>query len=197
MKDAFLMLVAVRFAGGFAYLTVYSAMEYYTTWALTIHSSYFAAFVLGNLFFGGDTAAVRLGFAPGLCIAIAVAVVVIYLLALQWDEMFDDYCRDSTQCYDLMIEFMLTHYVPPFAYLMVFVLDSGRQPPGGRRSTPEAQWWYRWVLLSQMSLWPAMVYSTHYDMNTVYGEGTKTAGMLMYGAISIVWAFGWSVYFKT
>jgi hypothetical protein len=51
-----------------------------------------------------------------------------------------------------MIEFMLTHYVPPFAYLMVFVLDRGRQPP---------------------------------------------AGMLIYGAISIVWAFGWSVYFKT
>jgi hypothetical protein len=98
MKDAFLMLVVVGFAGGFAYLTVYSAMEYYTTWALATHSAYFAAFVLGNLFFGGDTAAVRLGFAPGLCIAIAVAVVVIYLLALQWDEMFDDYCQHSTQC---------------------------------------------------------------------------------------------------
>ena len=96
-----------------------------------------------------------------------------------------------------MIEFMLTHYVPPFAYLMVFVLDRGRKSPGARRSTPEAPWWYRWVLLSQMSLWPAMVYSTHYDMKTVYGEGTKMAGMLIYGAISIVWAFGWSAYFKT
>jgi hypothetical protein len=52
MKDAFLMLVVVGFAGGFAYLTVYSAMEYYTTWALATHSAYFAAFVLGNLFFG-------------------------------------------------------------------------------------------------------------------------------------------------
>ena len=52
-KDAFLMFIMVGFAGGFAYLTVYSAMEYYTTWALATHSAYFAAFVLGNLFFGG------------------------------------------------------------------------------------------------------------------------------------------------
>ena len=65
MKDAFLMLVVVGFAGGFAYLTVYSAMEYYTTWALATHSAYFAAFVLGNLFLGGDTAAVRLDLRRG------------------------------------------------------------------------------------------------------------------------------------
>ncbi len=87
MKDAFLMLVVVGFAGGFAYLTVYSAMKYYTTWALATHSAYFAAFVLCNLFFGGDTAVVWLGFAPGLCIAIAVAVVVIY-----------SWLRNGTKC---------------------------------------------------------------------------------------------------
>jgi hypothetical protein len=195
MKDAVLMFVSLGFAAGFAYLACFSAMKYYTTWALAAHSVYFAAFVLSNVLFGGDSVVVRWGFAPGLCIAITVAVVVIYLLASQWDEMFEEYCLDSKQCYDLIIEFMLGHYVPPVAYLLVFVLDGTRQHVVDRQKT-EMLWWYRWGLLSQMSLLPALVYATHYDMNAVYGEGTKLSGIFMYGAISGVWALGWSIYFK-
>jgi hypothetical protein len=112
MKDAFVMLVALGFGAGFSYMICYSAVSYYTTWALGVHVVYFIAFVINSIWFGDNSTITRWGFAPGFCIAVSVAAAVVYIVTSQWDDLFDEYCSDSDECYDLMLEFMITHYTP-------------------------------------------------------------------------------------
>ena len=194
MKDAFVMLVAIAFASGYTYMICNSKISYYTTWALGVHVVFFIAFVINILWFGDNKALTRWGFAPGLCVAISVAVAVVYIITSQWDDLFDEFCIESDACYDLMLEFMITHYTPPFGYFLVYLTDGSGANAEFRK--PELHWLYHWLLLSQASLIPGNIYASFYNMNIIYGEGTKNLGMVLYGLISTCWAFVWCIFFK-
>jgi hypothetical protein len=194
MRDAFVMLFALGFGAAFAYMMCYSSARYYTTWALGVHVVYFVAFAVNTIWIGDNVTITRWGFAPGFCVAVSVALAVVYLIASQWDSYFDEYCKESDECYDLMMEFIMTHYTPPFAYLLMYLLD-GTIIASGKR-TPELHWAYHWCLLTQLSLVPGNVYAAFYNMNIVYGEGTKNPGMALYGFLSIVWSLLWCLVFK-
>ena len=194
MKDAFVLLVALCFASGYAYMMCYSKINYYTTWALGVHIVYFVAFIINTIWFGDNNAIARWGFAPGLCIAVSVAVTVMFIITSQWDVMFDEYCSESDECYDLMLEFMITHYTPPFGYFLVYLADGTITGTVSRK--PEFHWLYHWLLLSQASLIPGNIYASFYNMNIIYGEGTKNLGMVLYGLISTCWALVWCSFFK-
>jgi hypothetical protein len=194
MKDAFVLLVALGFGAGFSYMICYSSVAYYTTWALGVHVLYFITFVITTCWNGENSSMTRWGFAPGFCISVSVAAAVVYLITSQWDDLFNEYCKDSDECYDLMLEFMITHYTPPFAYLLLYLLD-GTLVSATNRNV-ELHWAYHWALLSQASLIPGNIYASFYNMNVVYGEGTKNLGMLLYGILTICWSLVWCIFFK-
>jgi len=194
MKDAFVLLVALGFGAGFSYMICYSKVSYYTTWALGVHVVYFFAFVINSMWFGDNCMLTRWGFAPGFCIAVSVAAAVVYLVTSQWNDLFDEYCNDSDECYDLMLEFMITHYTPPIAYLLVYLLNGTLVNADTRK--PVLHWAYHCLLLSQAALIPGNIYASFYNMNIVYGEGTKNLGMLLYALISVGWSLVWCVFFK-
>jgi hypothetical protein len=194
MKDAFVMFVALGFSAGFSFMIVYSSIEYYTTWALAVHILYFMSFVGNHIWYGDNSTITRWGFAPGFCISVTVAAAVIYLITSKWSELFNEYCAESETCYNLMLEFMITHYTPPFAYLFVYLLDGTVLSDSRKR--PVLLWWYQWILLVQASLVPACVYAALFDMEAVYGQGTKHTGMLLYAAITVVWSLVWCTCFK-
>ena len=93
-----------------------------------------------------------------------------------------------------MLEFMITHYTPPFAYLLLYLLDGTLVSATNRKV--ELHWAYHWALLSQASLIPGNIYASFFNMNVVYGEGTKSLGMLLYGMLSICWSLVWCIFFK-
>jgi len=92
------------------------------------------------------------------------------------------------------LEFMITHYTPPFAYLLVYLLSGTLVDISARK--PVLHWAYHWLLLSQSALIPGNIYASFYNMNIVYGEGTKNLGMMLYGFISIAWSLVWCVFFN-
>ena len=128
-----------------------SDVEYFTTWALFIHGTYFAfvaidVVVFGRPRFSGRAWAYRWAFVPCLTIAIAVAVSVTYLLYALWeDEANEEHCADTIACRDLFVEFIVAHYFPPVAYLGAYVIDDvrignsrrSRRARDGRRRLPE------------------------------------------------------------
>jgi len=194
MRDAFVMLAALGFGAGFSYMIYYSSVSYYTTWALVVHVMYFVAFVINSMWFGDNTAIARWGFAPGSCIAVSVAAAVVFIVASQWDDLFEEYCSDSDECYDLMLEFMITHYIPPIAYLLVYILNGTVVNVDSRK--PVMHWAYHWLLLSQAALIPGNIYNSFFNINDVYGEGTKTLLILLYTIISVGWSLMWCVFYK-
>lgn len=109
-----------------------SDVEYFTTWALFIHGTYFAFVAIDVVFFGrprisGRAWVYRWAFVPCLTIAIAVAVSVTYLMYALWeDEADEDHCADTIACRDLFVEFIVAHYFPPVAYLGAYVIDDVR-----------------------------------------------------------------------
>lgn len=109
-----------------------SDVEYFTTWALFIHGTYFAfvaidVVVFGRPRFSGRAWVYRWAFVPCLTIAIAVAVSVTYLLYALWeDEANEEQCADTIACRDLFVEFIVAHYFPPVAYLGAYVIDDVR-----------------------------------------------------------------------
>jgi len=159
-----------------------------------VHVVYFIVFVINSIWFGDNNTIARWGFAPGLCIAVSVAVAVVWLVSSQWDAMFEELCSESDECYDLMIEFVITHYIPPLAYLLVYSLGGTVVDFSTRK--PVLHWAYHWLLLSQAALIPGNIYVSFYNLNIVYGEGTKNLGMLFYALISTGWCLVWCVFFK-
>ena len=192
MKDAFVMLVALAFAAGFVFLICHSGAQYFTTWALALHVTYFLACVVDNAWFVENGSLARWGFAPGFCVAITVAAGVAFIMTSQWEATYERYCNDSQACYDLMLEFFIAHYTPPFAYLFIFVLGGAVIKPG----PIVLPWWYHWMLLWQLSLFPACIWATFFDMNVVYGEGTKPIGMPLFGTIAAIWSLMWCLCLK-
>lgn len=136
-------LAAVLFLWGVSM----SDVEYFTTWALAIHGSYFALIALDEWLawffrkgwtrrFSRESWQTRWVFVPCMTIATSVAVSVTYLLLVLWDEeTTDEHCADSVACRDLFVEFIVAHYGPLLAYLMaytlkaVFVGKPSRTPP--------------------------------------------------------------------
>lgn len=120
-----------------------SDVEYFTTWALFVHGTYFAIVGIDAVFFGGRRFIGRAWqhrwvFVPCLTIAIAVAVSVTYLLYVLWeDEANEEHCADTMACRDLFVEFILAHYFPPIAYLGLYVAEDVRAGNSRRRKRTE------------------------------------------------------------
>ena len=197
VKGALRFALAITFAVGFAYAASVSSVEYFTTWALLLHAVYFFAYAFSDFIVvehkTRDFMLFRAGLPIGSGVAISVAVSVTYLLAINWEEMYDEYCQEAQPCLDLSLEFVAAHFVPPLAYFIAFVLRTRQSPAQGRYQGEEPlveplRWWVCWNLMFQAILVPTLVYTQLFDIDETYGVGSKLGSVLIYWASALTWS---------
>lgn len=201
-KNFLVAAVSLIFAACFGFGVLMSNVQYFTTWALMIHTIVLIGYAIIHLLMmvsaSSDTKRVvyatitQWAFAPALCIALSVAVTVIYLLYDAFGaEIFEQYCRVSTECRDLMIEFIIAHYMPVVSYLIICIMDITSIQTAISRDL-QMRWWYYGILLFQTSLLPVSLYSCFFTVDTVYGEGTQTVSLALLVSSSFVASLMWS-----
>lgn len=169
--------------------------QYFTTWALFAYGTYFftaaviRVFLTANLksaFVDKITSFVVNGqfarwvFAPSLVVSLSVAVTVLYILYASWGQAWEMYCEGrALTCRDLILEFVVAHYLPPVALLLAGIMDKDlllnpvRQKRGDRHPprecfTGDNKTRYS-AILFQVSCIPTSIYSLFYNPEVVYG----------------------------
>ena len=163
--------------------------KYFTTWALYLHATTFAAFVIvrgGEPFYEFLRFSRELyvwGFSPCLCTAVCVLATSTYLLFGAWDEIYDEYCLPDAveidrrdRCLDFALEFTVTHGAPPVFLALFALLDGGTRT--GAPSKKVKSTIHKDVILfaSHVFLTTAVapvVYGGFFKMKRVYGESVS------------------------
>jgi hypothetical protein len=199
----------------FTFTVTLSQIYYFTTWALIMHAFFF--FTVGSIdlirlwdlhsvFFSKfqkNTFLLRWIFAPLLATAVSVAVTVTCLLYFSWVTMYAEYCTQSIPCRNLLFEFIVAHYIPVMAYSVMYMLNDDLISSSRRimkiHQSVLSGWSDKcknnlryWLLLCQLSMIPVFVYSTVYDLDGVYGNGSLKVGSLVYGLTLGIWTIIWS-----
>ena len=197
-------VVSVTLSALFVYAWTLGDERYYTTWALFLYAGYFlASTVVGVLeclsvrsvkVFVSTGHFARWVFAPCLVVSVSVAVTVLYMLFDAWSRTWDLHCDGrSSECRDLILSFVVSHYLPPVALLLSSVTDDTLiLRPTTQKPTSRDSWrtLAHVVVLYQISMIPNMLYGTFYDPKNVYGTARESTYTL-YAATGLVVSFVW------
>ena len=191
VKLALRFAISLTFTAAFAYASSVSSFNYFTTWALVMHTAYFFSFAVCDAGFVRDDTKhlvlFKIGMPIGSGVAIAVAASVTYLISVNWEDMYDEYCQEAQACLDLSLEFVAAHFVPPLAYFIAFILKG--EPP--KAIAPQLRWFVRWNLLFQAILVPTTIYTQIFDIDKTYGQGSQLGAVLIYWAAALMWSLAW------
>lgn len=196
-------VVSVTVSALFVYAWALGDERYFTTWALFLYAGYFlASAVVGvleyldvrpvkNFVSSGHFA--RWVFAPCLVVSVSVAVTVLYMLFEAWSQTWDAHCDGKrSECRDLILSFVVTHYLPPVALLLSSVTDDKLilRPTAQKRGRESSTTLTHVVILYQISMIPNLVYGTFYDPKSVYGTAQASTYSL-YAVTGFVVTFVW------
>jgi hypothetical protein len=204
-KEAAHAIISITISALFFAAWSWGDGTYFTTWALCLYAIYFltSATVSVASFTGHNGAQLMISdgrfarwvFAPCLVVSIAVAVTVIYILWDTWSIQFDEYCSPEKKntCRDLMLSFIVVHYLPPVALLMASVTDDKLlvSPVRNEREKLKEEIVRYILILYQVSLVPMLVYSVFNDAKQVYGiDGTGSLLIFLCTSAVITTAWG-------
>lgn len=197
--------VSLSVASLFLFTWFFGDERYFTTWALFIYASYFAASTIVSLLeyykvdavcrFVWDGHFARWVFAPCLVISTSVSITVLYMLYDAWQDVYDVHCENqSSKCRDLIIEFVLTHYFPPVILFLSSVTDEKliTHPTTKKRDRNVHETIGHIIVLFQMSLIPNFIYGSFYDPKNVYGT-SELSTYLIYGCSTLLMSTVWGL----
>lgn len=179
--------------------------QYFTTWALFIYAGYFlTSAIMGFLEYVGFRCVknfvsngqfARWIFAPCLIVSVSVAVTVLFMLFESWSRAWNLHCEGkSAECRDLILSFVVSHYLPPVALLLSSVTDDKLiLHPTTQKKEKERNSWRTLgyvVILYQLAMIPNMLYGTFYDPKNVYGT-SRSSTYSLYAATGLAMSFTW------
>lgn len=196
-------LISLTVSGLFVYAWSLGDERYFTTWALFIYAAYFlTSAVVGILEYTGVRRVrdfveaghfARWVFAPCLIVSISVAVTVLFMLFESWSRTWTIHCDGkSAECRDLVLSFVVSHYLPPVALLLSSVTDDKLilRPTTQKRERSSWMTVGHAVVLYQLAMAPNLLYGSFFDPKNVYGTA-RTSTYSLYAATGLVVSFVW------
>lgn len=173
-------------------MTACSDFKFFSTWALLIHSIIFLMYATYEVFYASlalGNAFVELSMPVGSGISVSVATSVTFVLSDNWHDMYDLYCQDSDSCLDFTLRFILSHYLPPISYFITYILNRDHESKKQKMHFSPL----RWNILFQAILVPSGLYSSTFDIDEIYGTGSKIKSVFIYWSFALIFSLFWSL----